>query len=151
MKTLKNCVLHIRDDGSAYIDVLPEKSCGGCKGCGMCNIFDDAVYQLPVENTAGHKDNEMITAEINLPSQTLSALLIFGQLLLITLAGGAVGNYFFGDAGLFGGGILGITLGFTLIYVLQKSVLNIKATILDVRNSAQKGDSSCCHDKKDSA
>lgn len=131
MKIIKECILHINPDNTRYLDVLPDQSCGNCKGCGMCDIYDDKIYQVPLNTSGEYKDNQRVKAEITLPSQAISALLIFGQLLALTLIGGAVGNYIMESAGLIIGGITGISSGFGLVYLLQKKFLRISARIID--------------------
>ncbi len=135
-QVLKKAIIISTVNSKARIGLLPDDchESSSCKGCGMCgnNNSKHELIELEVEIFGEIKSGDIVEVEVSSPRGSLIAMAIYILPLFLMFLGGYIGNTYAQNTGLVIGGAIGFSSALLLVYLLNKSILRVKAEIISI-------------------
>lgn len=131
MISIRKAVIIKNAAGEFLARIIKDENCvSSCKGCGMCGKKDIESEIYPIINAVGLIEGTIVEVEVDSPSKTVAALLLFGLPLVLMFVGGIIGNTYWADTGFIVGGVAGVVVGFMSLWLLGKRFFIITCKII---------------------
>ncbi len=131
---LKNAIIIDTANDLIRVALLPD-DCNrhsGCKGCGMCGNQSSGkeLLELKLPATAEVSKGDIVEIDLKIPRGAKIAIILYMLPLLLMFIGGHAGNVLAASSGMIIGGAAGLILAVGIIYLLNRTLLKVKGTII---------------------